>query len=93
MPQTNPSLFYPFFAVRIVLKQREEAPNELFLQCHHAQCFQAALCDCGGELTMLCLYVLSGRRGKNTSEITQESNLLLIACGGVSPCHRTAPLT
>lgn len=39
MSQTNPSMFSPFSAVRIILKQREEALNEPFLQWHRAQCF------------------------------------------------------
>lgn len=39
LSQTNPSLLYPFSAVRVILKQREEALNELFLQWHRTQCF------------------------------------------------------
>lgn len=39
LSQKNPSLFYPFSTVCIILKQREEALNELFLRQHHAQSF------------------------------------------------------
>lgn len=39
LSQKNPSLFYPFSTVCIILKQREEALNELFLRRHHAQSF------------------------------------------------------
>lgn len=39
LSQTNPSLFYSFSAVCIILKQREEALNELFLQWNHTQSF------------------------------------------------------
>lgn len=37
LSQTDPSLFYSFSAVCIILKQREEALNELFLQWNHTQ--------------------------------------------------------
>lgn len=71
MSQAHPSLLSLVSALRIVTRQREEALNEMLLQWHQAQCFQAALCGYGGELTTL---FLSGRRGINTSEIAQENS-------------------